>query len=107
MSFCSAPISPSPRLCVEPLRSHLTKRLRNAEYPLMVDNRDRSKAEELVSKGAEQAAGPAGLAAAADSHAGSYFFESSLRGLRASASQRQIPYLSERDVTNRGGWMII
>jgi 3-hydroxyisobutyrate dehydrogenase-like beta-hydroxyacid dehydrogenase len=35
------------------LRFHLAKRLRNAGYPLRVYNRDRSKADELVSQGAE------------------------------------------------------
>jgi len=38
--------------------SRIAKRLRNAGYPLMVYNRDRSKAEELASQGAELAAKP-------------------------------------------------
>ena len=46
--------------------SRIAKRLRNAGYPLMVYNRDRSKAQELLSQGAELAASPPELAAAAD-----------------------------------------
>src|SRR5260370_31762957 len=46
--------------------SRIAKRLRDAGYPLVVYNRDRSKAEELASQGAELAASPAELAAAAD-----------------------------------------
>src|SRR6267143_4433543 len=46
--------------------SRVAKRLRNAGYPLMVYDRDRSKAEELASHGAEVAAGPVELAVAAD-----------------------------------------
>src|SRR5712664_1558165 len=46
--------------------SRIAKRLRNAGYPLMVYDRDVVKAEELASEGAELAAGPAELAAAAD-----------------------------------------
>jgi 3-hydroxyisobutyrate dehydrogenase-like beta-hydroxyacid dehydrogenase len=46
--------------------SRIAKRLRNAGYPLMVYNRDRVKAEELASQGAELAASPMELAAAAD-----------------------------------------
>jgi 3-hydroxyisobutyrate dehydrogenase-like beta-hydroxyacid dehydrogenase len=46
--------------------SRLAKRLMNAGYPLMVYDRDRSKAEELASHGVEVAAGPVELAVAAD-----------------------------------------
>ena len=46
--------------------SRIAKRLKKAGYPLMVYNRDRSKAEELVSEGAELAASPSELAAGAD-----------------------------------------
>ncbi len=46
--------------------SRIAKRLRNAGYPLIVYNRDRSKAQELLSQGAELAASPPELAAAAD-----------------------------------------
>ena len=46
--------------------SRIAKRLRNSEYPLMVYNRDRSKADELVSIGAELAGSPGELAATAD-----------------------------------------
>jgi 3-hydroxyisobutyrate dehydrogenase-like beta-hydroxyacid dehydrogenase len=46
--------------------SRIAKRLRNAGYPLVVYNRDRSKAQELLSQGAELAASPAELAATAD-----------------------------------------
>src|SRR6266480_3637927 len=46
--------------------SRIAKRLRNAGYPLMVYDRDRSKAEEIASQGAELAASPGELAAAAD-----------------------------------------
>ena len=46
--------------------SRIAKRLRNAGYPLMVYDRDRSKAEGIASQGAELAASPADVAAAAD-----------------------------------------
>jgi len=46
--------------------SRIAKRLRNAGYPLIVYNRDRSKSEDLISQGAEIAASPAELAASAD-----------------------------------------
>ena len=46
--------------------SRIAKRLRNAGYPLMVYNRDRSKAEALASQGTELAASPMELAAATD-----------------------------------------
>ena len=46
--------------------SRIAKRLRNAGHPLMVYDLDRVKAEELVSQGAERAASPMELAAAAD-----------------------------------------
>ena len=46
--------------------SRIAERLRNAGYPLIVYNRDRSKAQELLSQGAELAASPPELAAAAD-----------------------------------------
>src|SRR5258708_5346335 len=46
--------------------SRIAKRIRNAGYPLMVYNRDRSKAEELASHGAELAASPMELAAGSD-----------------------------------------
>jgi 6-phosphogluconate dehydrogenase (decarboxylating) len=43
--------------------SRIAKRLRNAGYPLIVYNRDRSKSEDLISQGADIAASPAELAA--------------------------------------------
>ncbi len=46
--------------------SPIATRLRNAGSPLMVYDRDRSKADELVSRGAELATSPAELAACAD-----------------------------------------
>jgi 3-hydroxyisobutyrate dehydrogenase-like beta-hydroxyacid dehydrogenase len=46
--------------------SRIAKRLRNAGYPLIVYDRTRSQAEELISHGAEIAASPSELAAAAD-----------------------------------------
>ena len=46
--------------------SRVAKRLINAGYPLIVYDRNRSKAEELASHGAEVAAGPVELAVAAD-----------------------------------------
>jgi 3-hydroxyisobutyrate dehydrogenase-like beta-hydroxyacid dehydrogenase len=46
--------------------SRIAKRLRNAGYSLIVYDRNRSQAEEFISHGAEIAAGPAELAAAAD-----------------------------------------
>src|SRR5712692_3127223 len=46
--------------------SRIAKRLRNAGYPLVVYDRDRVKAEELAPQGAERAASPVELAAAAD-----------------------------------------
>ena len=46
--------------------SRIAKRLRIAGYPLIVYNRDRSKAEELASQGAELAVSPVELAADAD-----------------------------------------
>jgi 3-hydroxyisobutyrate dehydrogenase-like beta-hydroxyacid dehydrogenase len=46
--------------------SRIAKRLRNAGYPLIVYNRDRSKSEDLISQSAEIAASPAELAASAD-----------------------------------------
>ena len=46
--------------------SRLAERLRNAGYPLMVYDRDRSKAQELASHGAQVAADPVELAVAAD-----------------------------------------
>ena len=46
--------------------SRIATRLRNAGLPLMVYDRDRSKADELVSGGAELATSPAELAARAD-----------------------------------------
>jgi 3-hydroxyisobutyrate dehydrogenase-like beta-hydroxyacid dehydrogenase len=46
--------------------SRIAKRIRNAGYPLMVYNRDRAKAEEIVSEGAELAASPMELAAGVD-----------------------------------------
>jgi len=46
--------------------SRIATRLRNAGSPLMVYDRDRSKTDELVSRGAERATSPAELAARAD-----------------------------------------
>src|SRR2546423_8408816 len=46
--------------------SRIATRLRNAGLPLMVYDRDRSKTDELVSRGAERATSPAELAARAD-----------------------------------------
>src|SRR5260370_17978209 len=46
--------------------SRIATRLRNAGSPLMVYDRDRSKTDELVSRGAELATSPAELAARAD-----------------------------------------
>src|SRR6266851_3804338 len=46
--------------------SRIATRLRNAGLLLMVYDRDRSKADELVSRGAELATSPAELAARAD-----------------------------------------
>ena len=46
--------------------SRIAKRLRDAQYPLIVYNRDRSKSEDLISEGVEIAASPSELAAAAD-----------------------------------------
>jgi 3-hydroxyisobutyrate dehydrogenase-like beta-hydroxyacid dehydrogenase len=46
--------------------SRIAKRLRHAGYPLIVYNRDRSKADDLVSQGTELAASPMELAAGSD-----------------------------------------
>jgi len=46
--------------------SRIAKRIRDAGYPLMVYNRDRSKAEEIASEGVEVAASPPELAAGVD-----------------------------------------
>src|SRR3989442_14172403 len=46
--------------------SRMAKRLMNAGYPLIVYDRDRSKTEELASRGAEVAASIVQLAAGAD-----------------------------------------
>ena len=46
--------------------SRIATRLRNAGSPLLVYDRDRSKADELVSRGAELATSPAELAAGVD-----------------------------------------
>ena len=50
--------------------SRIATRLRNAGPPLMVYDRDRSKADELVSRGAELATSPADLAATVFHHLG-------------------------------------